>query len=746
MNKLLLLVFSFLSYQLCSAEDINVSVNINVNDSVAISKCDLCVCDSLSIAYFSKLTGYKVDFQLPNKGGYTFTISNGPYIISEQEFQIEQDTTLTLRQERKQIILDEVVVTATRQPKTTATGQVFQLSDDAKKSGNPFRALSEIPLLNINISEQTIKTNEGDTPLVLIDGKMVNSGISPIDPKFIESVEITEVVNAKYLQMGVSKILDIRLKRDVLLYTFLDLRTRHDIPLRDGFGGANFEVGTPTFAVSGSVSSNYKHNDKTTDGISETSGNSIRTVNLDNRSRALGYDGNLLFKWVPDNVNYLSGVVRTQMTYDRVKGAGQGFYNTSDYTTQQRSRLDNGGWLGALFYERTLKDNSTITTFAKYNRGKTDEEDSRKDVFMKDGGESENEYLEHERSNRDQYTLSLDYNGADHPFGNISGGNNFEYTHDFSYDFSVNPHDQAKINMASNYSYMSYSNIWKNFFLMSSIGLEYMHINTDSEKNSWWRPRAVASAGLKLPKLQTLRLVYTLDNALPLSSQLATFNNSTNPWLRVQGNPYLVPEEIHVIRLMYDKNLSRFNTRLFAEYNQHRNMIEQYVKAEGEHSIQSYRNNGSWKNITAGSILTFQGNAFRATFKCAYVREKYNSAHSNGILELGGNMRWNFGNFFIYSDIQWQNRSYTAISKTEYKNPSVAHVQIAWQATKNLYLSAALPYFWGVRTEKRMIDQDNYTLVSEKRFKSASLRPWLLISWAIRKNSNQSIRNKMPNF
>lgn len=98
-------------------------------------------------------------------------------------------------------------------------------------------------MLNVDIINQKVTTNAGDPLLVLVDGHLQNSGISPIDPKFIENVEISEVVSARYLKMGVKKIINIRLKKNRPLYAYTDIRTRHDIPLREGFGGANFEFG-----------------------------------------------------------------------------------------------------------------------------------------------------------------------------------------------------------------------------------------------------------------------------------------------------------------------------------------------------------------------------------------------------------------------------------------------------------------------------------------------------------------------
>ena len=199
------------------------------------------------------------------------------------------------------------------------------------------------------------------------------------------------------------------------------------------------------------------------------------------------------------------------------------------------------------------------------------------------------------------------------------------------------------------------------------------------------------------------------------------------------------------VSLTYDKSFKKFTTRLFTKYQHYGNMIEQFISNEGEYSIQSYRNNGTWRNMRIGGIFTFRSKNFRATVKTSYRQEKYYQEKSKGAIELGGNLKWDFGKFFIYSDISWQSKSYTAISETKYLNPSSAHVQMAWQATKQLYISAGLPYFWGVKTETSNINRGNYSYYTRKKYNSASLRPWILISWTIRKNVSQSIEDRMPN-
>lgn len=77
---------------------------------------------------------------------------------------------------------------------------------------NPFRALQEIPAIISDANTSSVKTLDGKAPLILINGNMVNSGIGPISPADIESVEVVNSVSARYLQEGVTSILNIKLK------------------------------------------------------------------------------------------------------------------------------------------------------------------------------------------------------------------------------------------------------------------------------------------------------------------------------------------------------------------------------------------------------------------------------------------------------------------------------------------------------------------------------------------------------
>lgn len=605
-NRLKIFVILLLSCFEYSKANISVSIEIDPSFLTPTADSEICVTDSTGVKYFAIIKNPILQFSLQNSGNYNILLSREGITHFGYDYMISCDTTFQIPPQDKTYNLDELVVVADNAPKITATGQIYKLSDKAKKSGNPYVALSEIPLLNVDISNQTVRTIEGDIPLVLIDGKYINSGIRPIDPRFIESVEITEVTNAKYLQLGVSKILNIKLKRNVSYYTYLEARTRHDIPIREGFGGANFEVGSRKFAISGSLFGDYLHHDKIKQSVTEFLDNNSKHRNINHFSNGHGLEGDIQMKWIPAKTEYFAAVVKGRLSKKKINADGTGMYDLSNYKSSQTNHDKDGGWLAGLFYEHTFKDGATFSSFEKYNRGVYDTDSRQAESITTDEILQTNDYWESSKSRRNQYTFTLDYNGADHKYGTIACGNNLQYTKDNDSNLATTPHDYAHVSTLSEYPYFTYSLSRKKFFMMLSMGMQYMRIATVSDRNSWFRPRAAASFTFALPHRQSIRMVYHLDNELPLSSQLQTFNTSTDPWLRIGGNAYLVPMEKHSAYIMHDKAFPKLNMRTFAGYDLNRNMIESFLKNDGDIVIQSYRNRGIYKDIYLGETMSYR--------------------------------------------------------------------------------------------------------------------------------------------
>lgn len=725
---------------------VNLRLNVATYDNHFIESAELLVQEGDSIQQFSVIKPQDYVLTLPKAGKYSIELTHPSYEAYRIEGFFSNDSTLNIFFKQRAIRLEEVVVEEKARPKVTATGEIFKLSRKAKASKNPFVALSEIPLLQVDISSQSVKMRSGESPLILIDGHLVNSGIQPILPENIESVEISEVVSARYLQMGFTKIVNIRLRESIPLYSYMELRSRHDIPLREGFGGANFEFGKKTFALSGGIFTNYLTKDRVRYETVEQMEQQIKQLSGMGIAQSREADGDLLVKWLPKSSDYFSALLKTQRTRNETERTHKGLYNVSNKSvslnTASNENILSGGFLAALFHEHTFQNKSTLTTLFKYNYGFYDLKQDYSEMLEKDTTKS----LVDLATLRNQYVLSIDYDSDRQQYGTIAIGNNLEYTQDQIKNQCFAPSLTAYVGLWSNYTHATYSNQWKRLYYMASIGLQSLAVKAADKNHSYWRPRAAVSMTFQLPSQQSVRGSYYLTNKLPESRNLVSFNQSTNPWMREEGNPYLIPMQIHQLDLNYDYSFSDFRIQLFGSHQRYSQMIEPYIRQEGAYHIKSFQNKGTYKNTNGGVNVSYGGESFQISATTDYSSEAFNGQNPLGSYGIRGYFRWDFGDFFIYSSLSWRNRSYTSISQTIYKNPMEAHIQIAWQATEQLYFSLGLPYFWGTRKDVTQINQPSYSIDQHSFYEGSSLRPWLLISWTLRKNAKMAIPRKLPNM
>ena len=725
---------------------VNLRLNVATYDNSFIESVELLVQEGDSIQQFSVIKPQDYVLTLPKSGKYSIELSHPSYEAYRIEGFFSKDSTLNVFFKQRAIKLEEVVVEGKARPKVTATGEIFKLSRKAKSSKNPFVALSEIPLLQVDISSQSVKMRSGESPLILIDGHLINSGIQPILPENIESVEVSEVVSARYLLMGFTKIVNIHLRESIPLYSYIDFRSRHDIPLREGFGGANFEFGKKTFALSGSLVTDYLTKDRVRYETVEQLEQQIKQLSGMGISQSRGINGDLLVKWLPKSSDYFSALLKTQRTRNETERTHKGLYNVSNKSvslnTASNEDVLSGGFLAALFHEHTFHNESTLTTLFKYNYGFYDLKQNYSEMLEKDTMKS----LVDLATLRHQYTLSIDYDSDRQQYGTLAIGNNLEYTHDQIKNQSFAPSLTTYVGLWSNYTHATYSNQWKRLYYMASIGLQSLAVKAADKNHSDWRPRAAVSMTFQLPSQQSVRGSYYLTNKLPESRNLVSFNQSTNPWMREEGNPYLIPMQIHQLDLNYNYSVGDFRIELFGSHHRYSQMIEPYIRQEGTYLIKSFQNKGTYKNTNGGVNVSYGGEYFQISATTDYSSEAFNGQNPLGSYGIKGYFRWDFGDFFIYSSLSWRNRSYTSISQTIYKNPMEAHIQIAWQATEQLYFSLGLPYFWGTRKDVTQINQPSYSIDQHSFYEGSSLRPWLLISWTLRKNAKMAIPRKLPNM
>lgn len=282
--------------------------------------------------------------------------------------------------------------------------------------------------------------------------------------------------------------------------------------------------------------------------------------------------------------------------------------------------------------------------------------------------------------------------------------------------------------------------------LMTSVGLQGMFVKADSRSDNYWRPKASTAMAFRLSKSQTARISYTLSNKLPTAIQLAPVSSSVNPWQKVEGNINLRPVQTHDFALTYDINIIRsLRLQTFVRHNITTNMIEGYLRNEEEYIVQSYRNNGNYNRWNAGTGLSIRTGSVMAYLSPDMTWEHYNTG--NRLFSWGMNCNltwWAKDRLAVIANAGWKNRSYSAISTTEYANPLKADVSIAWYPTEQIQISAGVNYLGGVRKQSTTIDMPDYYQHQRVSFRSESFRPWILFAYTIRKHSKLQIDNRMP--
>ncbi|MDR0996020.1 MAG: TonB-dependent receptor, partial [Tannerella sp.] len=274
--------------------------------------------------------------------GYTTYEESRRHIEGRMRFPFVLDKELSGR-------LGEVQVLGSRSNavRRTATGQVFYLSEKAKESGNPFRALKEIPKLEVNEAQESVTMADGSNLLVLVNGERINSGIAPIDPADIESVEVQDVVGARYLRSGARHILNIRLKKKRTPYRFFETAVRHDFPLRHDMGVVYFEVGNADYSLYGRAVGDLTYHDDAVTGGWQRDEAYFKQSSGKTRTNHQNQLAELLFKWRLGSKDFLAAHLYETYQWKHERTAGDGLYRTTGtqpFTSVSRDRDHSDVW------------------------------------------------------------------------------------------------------------------------------------------------------------------------------------------------------------------------------------------------------------------------------------------------------------------------------------------------------------------------------------------------------------------
>lgn len=652
---------------------------------------------------------------------------------------VEKDVQVSIRLlPMDHILLDSLVVTAdpSQNIRRTATGSVYHLSEQAKNSGDPYQALGEIPELITNPGLKTLTMTDGTSPLILIDGIRVNSGINPINPKDIESVEVVNVVSARYLKDGVKNIVNIKLKEKANPFVYLEAMTRHNIPLYIGMGGLYFEVGNPKISLYGRVGGQYYHHEDTEGYLWQQNTGYDKTLSYSDRSNAHRWDGELLLKARPSKRDYLALYGYGYKNTYKTNGNGNGILESGnespfDYDTHRDG--ESYIWTGTLFHLHKFSK-GILETMLAYNKNKNNMNGEQTETYP------DWTYYDLYRfeNKRESGSLNIDYY-YDFGSNSLSAGSYTKYINDHlnkvSEDEPIFHHREW-----NQYLYASFSSRVKKLSYMLSVGAEGIWLKAGPVSHHYFKPRGSASATYSFNDRNSLRVGYTLTNTAPDVSTLNPYNTSTDSLVITQGNPYLKPMQKHTVTASYTFNKKGFYFTPAFYYDINKDMIEEYGYTEDGIYTATYRNHGSWRAMTLRGNLSYNFKWGRVYGFAGYASDLFEgqSRRHSFLCGAGGYARYK--KFTLNVQYNFTNKVYSPVSVIRYRKPQYSIVQLTYNFTDNFYISAALEHIAGHLKKETTTYRGSYHAFSSITELDKGLRPWILIRYTFRKN----VKRKIP--
>jgi len=644
--------------------------------------------------------------------------------------------------EEMDIELDDVIITAdpTNLVRRTGTGEIFYLSESAKNSGDPYRALREIPRLNVNESLQTVSMIDGGKLLVLIDGKIINTGITPIDPKDIESVEVIDVVSARYMRMGVKNILNIKLKPKREPYQFFQTATRHDVPLRYSMGVVYFEVGNPKYSLYGRGAldrtvkddSEFSTWQKDIDYFKESAGDSQTNNKVS--------IGELLFKWSVTENDYIAAHVYGKWNDKNTKTWGEGIFDRDQKENFSLTSADNNVAdikTASLYYKHDFTPEKTLEATLAYNKNSDNNKGERSETYPHDLYNNLFEY----RSDRSSANLNIDYSWQWNKVNSLNIGSATNYINDNINKISDNVpvfHHKAW----NEYLYATFSSKAGNLLYMVSAGLESIMLKAGESSNQYVRPRASLSGTYRINSNNSTRFSYTLTNQTPNVGQLNPYNTSTDPLVIIKGNPKLLPEQTHKIEASYTLNTKGFYFTPSITYNLSNDIIEPFGYKENGTFVNTFNNMGKYKSLSTGGNITYRfkenrGNIYIGAYHHTDYFEEMSAKQS---FSLSGGIWVYYKKWIFGGDVNYRNYVFSPTSRIKQLTPAYSQFQVNYNFTKDFYVAVAIPYFIGKLSTETITQVGTYNSYYKIRMTDASSHPWILLRYTFRKNSKQKIK------
>lgn len=700
--------------------------------------------DSLSRVAMTDGEG-RFELQMPDSTKCGMTVTALGY--KDVELSLMTDTLpplLTIMMdENEAIALGEVVVAADKSQlvKRTANGQIFYLSDKSKSIRNPFRALQEIPLLISDDATSSITMLDGKKPLILIDGNRVNSGIAPINPSDIESVEVINIVPARYLQEGFDGIINIKLKKTAGPYLWTEVATRHEIPLHKGFGVGYFEVGNKRYSLYGRGVYNYTHDDDIQNDITRTTNDGSQLISSTERSNGHSWIGELLLKCNIAPQDYLALHAYIYREHSTSVTDGYGEYLTDShrpYALNGSEQNDGTVVTSSLYFKHAFSstDDNTLEIRAAYNHNSNSLDSHQTESYGYDW--TKDSYMTSFDNERNSGNVDMDYSRVFSSGYSISAGSHSKVQSDrIGQSSAVQPvFSHRNIN---EYLFASLSGKVSSIYFMASLGLEMIWLKAGETANSYLRPRASLSATWNISTNHSIQCGYTLSNETPPVAKLNPYNTSTDPRLVTSGNPYLTPQATNRASINYTYTQGNLYLQPALIYRSVSDIIEPTGYLEGDVYHSTYTNSGHFSQLMASAYASYRFGWGRIGLGCGWSEHYYHGSGPQGAFSTMFDFNARAGKFSFYANINYTNREIYRTSIVRNLSPSLAQIQVNYNITPDLYIALCMQNIAGKVRSRTIIDDGGYHSVAQTSYCDRNIRPWLLVRYTFRKNAQSKI-------
>lgn len=750
-KKFFISIIFTLACCLVHAQSIVLGAVLAAPDSSAIHNCYIALIQNDSIVKSATTEPDGAFFIKDVKHGqYTIEVDAFGYENQSMPVNVTERTLLTIvLQPRMSKNLGEVTVNADRSNMVnhTANGQIFYLSAEAKKKSNPFLALQEIPILITNVATTSVKLlNDNNVePLILINGQQENSGIAPISPADIESVEVITNPSARYLKEGIKSIINIKLKRKEKPYQWYELATRNDIPLFTGFGAGYFEIGNPKYSLYGRASADYVYKSDYIYDVERYDTNYSQNYHEHYQVYGWNWVGELLFKANPNKSNYYAihayGYTRTKKSNSNGQGDITSSLDvTTPYDFSNRNRDESTILTGSAYYKHDFNSLKTFEARLAYNYNKNNQTFNRTDEYQTEIPTlTINELLYHNK--RHSGSLELDYTNTYNALSTISFGAHTSFQSDRIANI-IEPQSLFRHSQVSQYVYAGWSTkLWQKIWFNSSLGMDYIRLKTDNFKKDYIIPRANVSLTWPISNYNSISFSYRFSNMAPEVNQLNPYNTSNDTLSLQIGNPRLKPESEHIANLSYTQSINRFYITPTVGYRYAYDRIEStgYTNSDGVH-VYTYINQGHIAQIDASTSLRYRLNngSIYATFGWYKRSYDYDIPHKNTFFSIAG-FNYQYKKFYFSGSFAYKNQEVNGISWMRYDKPRTADLQVNYFFTPDFYIGVCLQQFTGKYRTTTHTATGTFHSKSISYCKDKNFLPWVILRYTFRKNSDRKI-------